>query len=501
MSVAEREPPSAGVGLPAQENSVEAVRGESGGLRLGQSAERLADDYDVLLAYQVFLERNPENSAEMQQKLHRPIRIIAQEFMREGGFHGLIAEPSAGGAKLVHARSRLPLTAEQVAWVAELMDLPRDQIPELEPEDLGRSFVLVHLDAPGPGAPVPTRGTLEGHGWVIARSEVTRIGVFLGDERVCPAALEAPPAEALRRFPHMADVRRRGFRFTAALRARNAGPATLAVAVRTADRSITRKLVPVVLANDAEHDAPAHAPAGADASRSRLTPAELEHRQAALERAGHHPFFLILVQAEGISPAAISHDGAQGIRATLRSLQGQIHPSWRAVVALPEGCDEVRAATAIAGREPCLLARARLWARAGRGPRARPAWPDLPGPRFLMILRAGERLAPEALLELAATSAANPAADFIASEPGEARALGRKHGRSADHADAHADAGLWCADWRLAESAGLLPEIAAVTRETARRALAARARAVAHAPAARCLAAEAPRARGRRPGA
>lgn len=90
-------------------------------VRFSSGADRPAEDYDVLMGYQIFLGRDPENSHVIQIKKHLPLRLMVQEFLTSTEFRDLVAGPLAQAAALPHESSGLVLVPEHTAWLTELI--------------------------------------------------------------------------------------------------------------------------------------------------------------------------------------------------------------------------------------------------------------------------------------------------------------------------------------------------------------------------------------------
>ena len=437
-----------------------AVQNQAGGLALGPGADKLADDYDVLMAHLVFLQREPENSSEIQTRLNRPIREILQEFLAIGQFQGLIAQPLERGATLVHAASGTALTSEQVSWLVELLALPEEQRAALKRGASRRTFVLVHLDAPVARAVVA--GMLAGSGWIIATSDIERIAIFLNDKRLCSALIKPPPSDLAKRFHHYARARRAGFDFSANLGSRDitGDRSTLTVAVHTADGAKTHKIIPVTVQagpGDASAPSPIRSGQALGKKQSRLAQSYIKARYSILRRAGYYPFYLILIRASGDSA-----EDAEQVHATLQTLHEQAYDSWRAVVLLSERRSEALVAARVAGIEARLLARVRFRSAdpAGSGDLLR--WPDLADPSFLVVLRAGDELGADALLGLATASATDRTTELITNgkRPVAAPGISRQHDntRKRSRGLSYLERG-WCAARRLVEAAGITVDL------------------------------------------
>jgi hypothetical protein len=91
------------------------------------NSERLSSDYDVLLGYQIFLGRNPENSFVIQYKKSQPIQEMVRGFLASQEFWDLVARPLAEGAGLIHSAFGTVMAPEHISWIEDLVNLPEDQ--------------------------------------------------------------------------------------------------------------------------------------------------------------------------------------------------------------------------------------------------------------------------------------------------------------------------------------------------------------------------------------
>lgn len=615
----------------------EKIRQENSAITFGPGADRLADDYDVLMGYQIFLERNPENSLVIQENKSRSIRAMIRSLMNSPEYGGLAAQPLALGARLVHARSGAVLNPEQISWIRDLLSLSEEQLPTPGRGTSRRAFVLVHIDSPKPDEVLPAGAELNGKGWVIAKADIQEISVYLDETFLCYASFGLPRPEVAEQFPHYQQAKKSGFHFSASLGRYAVGSdhRTLVIAVRTADGAVTRKEMPLAIRADMPTEpagtlaasqtasAPAmltpppqrslrddavparsempdtsnriyigidnprldgdrametlcraltvagwavaqggigavevrlderspiqahmgvrrediavrfpdndqapfsgfavtiphrmigagehtirvlvHAKSGhvaertfhlvsgipddtAGMLRSRLPQAEIDLRSAVLQQMGSVPFYLILVRASGLAPADV-----QRVRTTLETVHRQAYSGWRALVMLPQGSNEARAAATIGGDQPNLLDRVRVQARSGAREGGQLRWPDSDDPQFLVVLSAGDRLGADALLELATASGLDRSADFIYSdERCHDAAAGAvqpwlKPDWSPDTLLAMNYIGrVWCASRDLIERAAITPEELAVHGEyDAVLRLTEQARIIAHVP-------------------
>lgn len=133
---------------------------ESGPRLLVQSrASRRADDYDVLMCYQVFLGRNPENSFVIEEAKTQSVETIIRSFLASSEFAVSVLGRRRSGSRLPHVMLSAAPLPEQIAWLADQLDMDEAQGAALrEVADWDTLVdVLAGLAgdeeaAPGPGA-------------------------------------------------------------------------------------------------------------------------------------------------------------------------------------------------------------------------------------------------------------------------------------------------------------------------------------------------------------
>ena len=90
-------------------------------------AARPADDYDVLMCYQVFLGRNPENSFVIAEAKTQSIETMIRSFLGSREFADAVARPLGAGETLRHAALSPAPSAPQLAWLAGQLVLDEAQ--------------------------------------------------------------------------------------------------------------------------------------------------------------------------------------------------------------------------------------------------------------------------------------------------------------------------------------------------------------------------------------
>jgi hypothetical protein len=108
------------------------ARGTMKVANFSSASERLASEYDVLMGYQIFLGRNPENSFVIKDKKARPIKEMVRGFLASPEFQDLVGQPLVRGAKLIHSDLGMALGPEHITWIQDLVTLPEDRRAALE---------------------------------------------------------------------------------------------------------------------------------------------------------------------------------------------------------------------------------------------------------------------------------------------------------------------------------------------------------------------------------
>jgi hypothetical protein len=132
-------------------------------------SERISSDYDVLLGYQIFLGRNPENSFVIQGKRSQPIKELVRGFLASEEFRDFVAKPLAEETDLIHSVLGMVLGPEHISWIEEAIILPEDQRAALKRAVSWREFFgalskiecfpIKSLEPQVSAAPEPSRAT------------------------------------------------------------------------------------------------------------------------------------------------------------------------------------------------------------------------------------------------------------------------------------------------------------------------------------------------------
>jgi ADP-heptose:LPS heptosyltransferase/GT2 family glycosyltransferase len=284
------------------------------------------------------------------------------------------------------------------------IDLPTETAPNSD----SAAFVAGHLAAPrsllrleidtpplaGDRATQPIRGRLTLSGWAIAQGGIDRVEIWLDAQKSGEAYLGQRRVDVDATFPDIEGALQSGFVMVLKSHALEPGWHTIRVlAVAKSGRSVERNIQIEVERN---------APAPQGMLRQHVPQLETDQRFAIINATGDVRSFVILVYA-----ASLAGKHARALVESLQSLQRQTYPNWRAVVWImtPDPLSAaVQQAVAQCG-EQVILHHAQM----------PPEWPSTPaGSQSLVCsLRAGDRLAAHALLELALEASVGTGGDFI----------------------------------------------------------------------------------------
>jgi ADP-heptose:LPS heptosyltransferase/GT2 family glycosyltransferase len=247
------------------------------------------------------------------------------------------------------------------------------------------------------------RGTLLISGWALARKGLADIEVFLGDRSVGLAYAGQGRPDIAAAYPDWEGALRSGFAMMVPHRAFSAARHTVRVVIRDQGGDSVTESFEIEVEAEAERGASAQL-------RERIPQAEIDLKSALIAQSGLRPAFAV-----GLRLADLSASELRRARRTLAGLGSQAWGDRSVSVLLPPGITRSEAASAKAALQPGLgdielglcdavgKPLADLLAGAGAaGDRA-----------FLMLLRAGDRLGPDALLECALQAAILPEADLL----------------------------------------------------------------------------------------
>ena len=251
-----------------------------------------------------------------------------------------------------------------------------------------------HLDSPalaGNIARCRSLGRLTIQGWVIGPSPIAAIDVRMNGKTLGAAWHGLVRQDVAAAFPRHAGALRAGFAFHCPPRALTPGSHAIElVAVTEAGRAH-------VIAFTVEVD-PSDAPLPHETIRGRMPAAEAETGAGIVAAlAGPRDFCLVLCQ-----PATLD---ASALRATLHSLRSQVHGDWRLRIAAADKKTVFDVTALIAATEADIASRIKV--DSGTNVENHP-----PG-TLVGILRPGDRLGCDALLEIALEAGKFRRADFF----------------------------------------------------------------------------------------
>ncbi len=268
-------------------------------LRFLPAADAPGTDRDVLIGYQIFLGRDPENSFVIANARASPVHAMVRGWITSEEFTSAVLGPLDAGRPLPHEQASAGPDPQQTAWLMRHLALDaighagvrdaatwRDLLhvlvglpgfPRPHAASGGATavagsageeqpgFILMTIEQPRPGEALPG-SRVEGAGWVIAPSDVTEVSVHYGDTLLAQARFGLARPDVARRFPHYRQVDRCGFAFSVDVPPSTAEEVAplLTVQVRTADGEVGRKGVrvrqPGVPAKARETPRRAHSP-------------------------------------------------------------------------------------------------------------------------------------------------------------------------------------------------------------------------------------------------
>jgi ADP-heptose:LPS heptosyltransferase/GT2 family glycosyltransferase len=305
-------------------------------LRFTPASDSPGTDRDVLLGYQLFLGRDPENSFVIASARANPLHGMIRGWITSDEFTNAILTPLEAGRPLPHETGSSGPDADQIAWLMRHLDLDpisraavqdamtwRDLLQVLvrlpgfpRPHAAGSGaaasegaageaqpgFILITIEQPRPGEAAPG-SHVEGSGWVIAPSDVTEISVHAGGALLTQARFGLPRPDVARRFPHYRKVDHCGFAFSAGIPASPEAPdnLSLTILVRTAGGEVGRKAVRL--------RPPAQAAAAVEAAASRGVDAAASPVIVAVQTPQADAAPLLPYQALAVSGWAVARGG------------------------------------------------------------------------------------------------------------------------------------------------------------------------------------------------
>ena len=99
-------------------------RSAPAGLAFAPATNAPGSDRDVLMGYQIFLGRDPENSHVMMEAKASPLRGFISGLMLSGEFESSVLQPLARRQPMPHERSGAGPAQEQTDWLNTILTLP-----------------------------------------------------------------------------------------------------------------------------------------------------------------------------------------------------------------------------------------------------------------------------------------------------------------------------------------------------------------------------------------
>jgi ADP-heptose:LPS heptosyltransferase/GT2 family glycosyltransferase len=330
---------------------------------------------------------------------------------RYAGFHFLthVAPPADGEHRLrVVLRNGLDDVTEDLS--AHVIDRPKPPPVAEAPSEF-----RFEIDRPSlvNGAMVePITGRLTIEGWILSRSGVTEMQVWLDDQRLGDAQHGLARQDVGNAFPDWPNSLRSGYAFHCPPRSLRNG------------EHVVRIIARAVSGAEMDHSfrIDVRKPEGSDDSgtiRRRMPLVEVGVLTEALAGLDYHPaFHLVLRQNGPIDPVLLG--------STLASLHGQAYRDWRLTVLAEDSDSTAVVRTCLAERQSDLTDRVtvvdagaadmELDLPFGSGPfEAGPSasGDTAAGPRLLGLLCPGDELGCDALIEIALAAAQSPGTDFL----------------------------------------------------------------------------------------
>jgi ADP-heptose:LPS heptosyltransferase/GT2 family glycosyltransferase len=272
----------------AQTSSSGADAVPSGELHFHPGAEHPGSDLDVLMGYQLFLGRDPENSFVIREAKVSPVRGVLRGLLSSGEFQNAVASPLLRGQPMPHERLSPGPSPQQVNWLLShlvvdagsalrlreavswqgfwqilattpgfpLGAAPAERAAAIAAEDADDGFMLITIEQPKPGDKLHPGALVSGSGWAIAPADITDVDVYFDDVLVGHARYGLPRPDVARNFPHYRHVDHCGFVFSVQIPedAPVGGTNLVSVAIRAANGQAAKRSV--AIAGPAPPEAP-----------------------------------------------------------------------------------------------------------------------------------------------------------------------------------------------------------------------------------------------------
>jgi ADP-heptose:LPS heptosyltransferase/GT2 family glycosyltransferase len=248
-------------------------------LQFHPGAEDRGSDLDVLMGYQIFLGRDPENSFVILDSKASPVRNFVRGLLSSGEFQNAVVTPLLRGQPMPHERMAAGPSAQQVSWLLSHLALDAERaeslaaasswqgfwqvlattpgfplgaaepqkLPDVVSYEVDDGFVLITIEQPKPGDKLAPGAAVSGSGWAIAPSDIVEVSVYFDETLLTQARFGLPRPDVARNFPHYRNVDHCGFAFSAHIPADAAvtRASQINVAIRTSTGQVERRGVPV----------------------------------------------------------------------------------------------------------------------------------------------------------------------------------------------------------------------------------------------------------------
>jgi ADP-heptose:LPS heptosyltransferase/GT2 family glycosyltransferase len=265
-------------------------------------------------------------------------------------------------------------------------------------------LIRLELDLPKAknGRVEETLSMLKIGGWSVADSGIAEVAVQIDDRPPLAATRGIRRPDVGTVFPHIAGSALSGYGLLLTHRDVGTGEHTVKVSARsTAGKTIERAFrINIEAPDDAELTL-----------RKNVPQAEIDQRVALLRAIGCVPMYTVLIHTE-----VAGADAASALNASLASLKGQAYEYWRAIVVMPGGAAAQPSSDVILDGLDGRIAfhtdlNAALAAALSSSDDAAASVQE-----FVVSLPAGDRLGPDAILELATAAALDAFGEFFYSD-------------------------------------------------------------------------------------
>ena len=337
-----------------------------------------------------------------------------------------VAQPEQGEHRLrVVLRNTLDDAVEDVS--VHIIDRPRDSPRDSQSDSPGDRSTdgrrpdqapefRFEIDRPSlvDGAMVePVSGRLTIEGWILSRSGVAEMQIWLDDQRIGEAHHGLARQDVAQAFPDWPNALRSGYAFHCPPRSLKNGVHVVKIIARSVSGATIEHCFNIDVRKLEGGD-------DSGTIRRRMPLVEIEMLTETLGRLDQHPAFHLVARQNGpIDPVALSR--------TLASLRGQAYHDWHLTVLAEDGESADVARGCLAGQPAQTTDRVSVVdasatdlqldvpfgaAEAARGSAGEAAG-EASGPVLFGLLCPGDELGCDALIEIALASGVSPGTDFL----------------------------------------------------------------------------------------